>query len=236
MSHGMNRQGLLEMEREFSRRSFFGLLAKGLIVGAALEKMNPPLQPAVRTRRPDSALALQVYSAIGNLTVPVDQDPGWATFDPAISIYGMNTFVFQIFLANNTIAFDAFQDCLIFMDSVPVSLGVNTNFLDMNPSQQNQYVTDILAGNYNNDGWQDILNLAVNASVVSAKTTFYSNYPRHLANYGAEFQVLAPSNVRTGWDQMGLKGPVGQAEETALRAKFKNAPEVPGIDTRNPYI
>jgi hypothetical protein len=35
---------------------------------------------------------------------------------------------------------------------------------------------------------------------------------------------------------MGLKGPVGQAEETALRAKFKNAPEVPGIDTRNPYI
>ena len=52
MSHGMNRQGLLEMEREFSRRSFFGLLAKGLIVGAALDKMKPPLQAAVRTRGP----------------------------------------------------------------------------------------------------------------------------------------------------------------------------------------
>jgi len=236
MRHGMNRQGLLEMEREFSRRSFFGLLAKWLIVGAALDKMKPPLQAAVRTRRPDAALALKVYGAIANLTVPVDQDPGWATFEPEISIYGMNTFVFQIFLANNTIAFDAFQDCLVFMDSVPVTLGVNTNFLDMNPSQQNQYVTDILAGNYNNDGWQDILNLAVNASVVSAKTTFYSNYPRHLANYGAEFQVPAPSNVRTGWVQMGLKGPVGQAEEATLRARFKDIQEVAGIDTRNPYI
>jgi hypothetical protein len=236
MRQEMHRDGLLEMEREFSRRSFFGLLARGLVVGAALEKISPPLQAALRTRRPDTAHAIQVYSAIGNLTIPTDQDPGWATFDPGISNYGFNTFVYQIFLANNNIAFDAYQDCLIFMDSTPVTLGYNTNFLAMGVDQQNQYLTDILAGNYYNDGWQDILNLAVNASVVSAKTTFYSNYPRHLANYGAEFQVIAPSAVKTGWDQMGLKGPVLQAEETALRAKFSGIQEIPGVDTSNPYI
>lgn len=233
----MNPKGLLEMEREFSRRGFFGLLAKGLTVAAAIEKLGPRLDAAIRTKRPDTAHALQVYGAIGNRTIPVDPDPGWATFDPGISQYGLSVFVFQVFLANNNIAFDAFQDCLIFMDSVPATLGVNTTFLGMGPVQQDQYITDILSGNYDSDGWQDILNLALNASIVSAKTLFYSNYPRHLAVPGAEFQVLAPSTVgRTGWDQMGLKGPVGPAEEVALRSRFSGITELPGVDTKNPYI
>jgi len=231
----VNRKGLLEMEREFSRRGFFGLLAKGLVVGAALEKIPAPLEAALRTRRPDTAHALQVYTAIARLTVPTDQDPGWATFDPAISLYGFNTFVYQIFLANNNIAFDAFQDCLIYMDGVPATLGYNTTFLAMGIDQQNQFLTDILAGNYENDGWQDILNLAVNASVVSAKTTFYSNFPNHLAKYGAEYQSF-PSSPATGFVQMGLKGPVGAAEETALRAQFFDSEEIPGVDLSNPYI
>jgi hypothetical protein len=232
----MHRQGLLEMEREFSRRSFFGLLAKGLVVGAALDKLTPPVQAAIRTRRPDTSHALQVYKAIGNLTIPTDQDPGWASFDPGISLYGLNTYVYQIFLANNNIAFDAYQDCLIYMDTTPVTLGYNTNFLNMGLDQQSQYLTDILAGNYDGDGWQDILSLAVNASVVSAKTTFYSNYPNHLADYSAEFQVIAPAPARTGWLQMGLKGPVGPVEEAALRSKYFDSEEVMGVDTRNPYI
>lgn len=230
------RQGLTEMEREFSRRSFFGLLTKGVVVAAAMDKLGSRLDAAVRTPPPDTAHALKVYSAIGNLTIPVDQDPGWSTFDPAISIYGMNTFVNQIFLANNNIAFSAYQDCLIFMDSVPVSVGLNTNFLSMGFTEQNQYLTDILAGNYDTDGWQDILNLAVNASVVSAKTTFYSNYPNHLAIPGAEYQTLPPPTVRTGFYQMGLKGPVGPVEEAALRARFTGIQELPGVDTSNPYI
>lgn len=232
----MNRQGLLEMERELSRRRFFGLISKGLAVGAALDRIKDPLEAAIRTPRPDAAHALKVYSAIGNLTIPVDQDPGWATFEPGISNYGMNTFVYQILLANNQIAFDAYQGCLIKMDSVPVTLGYNTNFLNMGLDQQNQYLTDILVGNFDADGWQDILNLAANASVVSAKTTFYSNFPNHLANPEAEYQVPAPSTLRTGWAQMGLKGPVGPEEEAALRKQHLGAQEILGIDTRNPYI
>jgi hypothetical protein len=230
------RQGLVAMEREFSRRGFFGLLAKGAVVAAAVDKLGPRLDAAIRMPIPDMAHALKVYSAIGNLTIPVDQDPGWSTFDPAISVYGMNTFVQQIFLANNNIAFSAYLDCLIFMDSVPATLGYNNNFLTMGFPQQNQYLTDILAGNYDTDGWQDILNLAVNASVVSAKTTFYSNYPNHLATPGAEYQTLPPPTVRTGFYQMGLKGPVGPTEEAALRARFTGVQELPGVDTSNPYI
>ena len=232
----MNRSGILEMERELSRRSFFGLIARGLGAAAALDRISPRMQAALRTRRPDTVRALKVYSTIGNLVIPVDDDPGWATFDPGISEYGLNVYVKQIFLANNQIAFDGFLDTLNNVDDVPAILGYDTRFLLMNPAAQNKYLTDIVTGNYENDGYQDILNLAINASVVSAKTTYFSNYPRHLATPGAEFQVLAPSKVRTGWDLMGLKGPVGPAEEKALRDKYFNAEEVPGIDTRNPWI
>ena len=235
IAYPIDPRGLLEMERQFSRRGFFGLLAKGLTMATAIETLGPRLKAAIRTKRPDTAHALQVYSAIGNRTIPIDQDPGWATYDPAISKYGFNTYVYQIFLANNNIAFDAYQDTLIFLDAVPAVLGGNANFLAMGPVEQDQYITDILSGNYDADGWQDILNLALNASIVSAKTTFYSNFPNHLAVAGSEFQSF-PTNVRTGFVQMGLKGPVGPVEEAALRAKFSGIQELPGVDTSNPYI
>ena len=35
---------------------------------------------------------------------------------------------------------------------------------------------------------------------------------------------------------MGFRGPVGPAEEAALRARAAGAPEIPGIDLRNPFI
>lgn len=231
-----HREGLLQMQKELSRRGFFGLVVKGVGVAAAIAAVAPNAAAAIRTRRPDTATALKVYSAIGNLTVPVDQDPGWATFDPGISQYGFNTFIYQVFLGNNNIAFDAFQDCLVYMDSVPPTLGYNTNFLNMGIYQQEQYLTDILSGNYNQDGWQAILSLAVNASVVSAKTLFYSNYPNHLAAPNSEYQNPFASGLVTGWVQMGLKGPVSAAEETALRKKYTGIQELPGVDTSNPYI
>ncbi len=232
----MNCESLLEMEREFSRRGFFGLFGKGLVVAAAFDQLGPKANAAIRTQRPDTAKALAVYSALGNIVIPVDEDPGWATFDPGISAYGLNTFVYQIFLANNNIAFDAFLDTLVFLDSFPVTRGTNTNFLRMPFAQQTQYLTDILSGNFEADGWQEILNLAVNASVVSAKTLFYSNYPRHLAVPGVDIQVPINPAVRTGWAQMGLKGPVGATEEAALRERFTGIKELPGVDTRNRWI
>jgi hypothetical protein len=232
----MNPEGLLLMEQELSRRSFFGTFAKGLVVASALSRVAPEAKAAIPMPPPDTVTALAVFSAIGNITVPVDQDPGWATFEPGISQYGLNTVVYQVFLGNNIIAFDAYEDCLVYMDSTPPKLGYNTNFLNMGIDQQNQYLTDILAGNFDTDGWQAILSLAVNASVVAAKTLFYSNYPNHLAVPGAEFQNPFASGLVTGWVQMGLKGPISQAEETALRAKYTGIQELPGIDPSNPYI
>jgi hypothetical protein len=102
--------------------------------------------------------------------------------------------------------------------------------------QQEQYLTDILSGNYDQDGWQAILSLAVNASVVSAKCLFYSNYPNHLATPNSEFQNPFSGGLATGWVQMGLKGPVGQAEEIALRTQYSNVQIVLGPDFSNPYI
>ena len=35
---------------------------------------------------------------------------------------------------------------------------------------------------------------------------------------------------------MRFKGPVGPEEEEQLRAKAADAPELPGVDWRNPFI
>jgi hypothetical protein len=232
----LDREGVLELEKELSRRAFFGKVFHTVGAAAMISTAIPAASAAIKTKRPDSVTGLAVYGAIGNLVVPVDQDPGWATFDPGISDYGMNFFVKTVFLANNQIAFDAYVDTLNLLNNAPVILGYQTKFLTMGVDQANKYITDILSGNFDYDGYQAVLSLAVNASVVSAKTLFFSNYPRHLATPGAEFQVLAPSPVATGWDMMGLKGPVGADEEAKLRSRYYDAVEVPGVDFRNPWI
>ena len=45
-----------------------------------------------------------------------------------------------------------------------------------------------------------------------------------------------PSPVKTGWDIMGYKGPVGPQEESELRAKFFDTEELPGVDPDDIYI
>jgi hypothetical protein len=71
--------------------------------------------------------------------------------------------------------------------------------------------------------------------LLSARAVFFSNYPKHLA-LDSEFQIYPPSNIRTGFDISGFKGPVGPDEEAALRKKYFDAPTIPGIDFSNPWI
>jgi hypothetical protein len=42
--------------------------------------------------------------------------------------------------------------------------------------------------------------------------------------------------VKTGWQIMGFKGPVGPAEEAQLRARYSNITVNPGVDPKNPYF
>ncbi len=231
------RASLVEIEREVSRRAFFSTFVKATGLSVAFDRFGPKLfgadgeKDATETRLP-----YLVYSALGKLVIPVDEDPGWATFEPGITTYGVDVFVRQVLLGGNFLAFLGFLNSLAAINEVPVLASYGPRFLNMSTAAQDKYFSDMLTGQFENDGYQDILGFASGLTLISTKGVFFSNYPRHLAIPGAEFQVRAPSPVKTGWDIMKLKGPVGPTEEKALRDRYFEAEEVPGVDPTNKYI
>lgn len=42
--------------------------------------------------------------------------------------------------------------------------------------------------------------------------------------------------MKTGWDIIGFKGPVGPDEEKQLRDRYFDVAVLPGMDPNNPYI
>ena len=70
------RESLVEMEN-VSRRSFFSGLVKGAGVAVAYDRFGPQL-----FAQSDPRLPYRIYSALGNVIIPVDDDPGWKTFEP----------------------------------------------------------------------------------------------------------------------------------------------------------
>ena len=226
------RSTLEALELQITRRSFVSGMVKGAGLAAVFDRFGSSLFAQDQT---DPRLPYRVYSAIGNIVVPVDEDPGWATFEPGITNFGVDVFVRQILLGGIFPAFLGFLNSLIAMNEAPVVATYGPRFLDMTEDAQTKYYGDILTGQFENDGFGDVLGYASGLSIVSTKGTFYSNYPRHLSVPGEEYQVRPPSPVKTGWDIMGYKGPVGPQEENELRAKFFNTEELPGIDPDDIY-
>jgi hypothetical protein len=72
--------------------------------------------------------------------------------------------------------------------------------------------------------------------LLGAKQTFFLNFPRHIPRRNVEFQQVLGMSPKSGWDIMGFRGPVGPQEEQELRKKSIDAPELPGVDWRNPWI
>ena len=227
------RSSLEALEHEVSRRSFLQTMVKGAGLAAAFDRFGPTL---FAQGQGDPRLPYKVYGAIGNVVIPVDEDPGWSTFEPGITNFGVDVFVRQILLGGVFPAFQGFLSSLAAMNEAPVVATYGPRFLDMSDSAREKYFGDVLTGQFENDGFGDVLGYAAGLSLISTKGTFFSNYPRHQAVPGAEFQVRTPSDVRTGWDIMGYKGPVGPEEEAQLRAKFFNAQELPGVDPDNTFI
>jgi len=227
------RSTLEALEQQITRRSFVCGMVKGAGLAAVFDRFGPRL---FAQQQSDPRLPYNVFSAIGNVVVPVDEDPGWATFEPGITNFGVDVFVRQILLGGIYPAFLGFLNSLIALNEAPVIATYGPRFLDMTEAAQTKYYGDILTGQFENDGFGDVLGYASGLSLVSTKGTFFSNYPRHLAVPGEEYQVRPPSPVKTGWDIMGYKGPVGPQEESELRAKYFNTEELPGVDPDDIYI
>jgi hypothetical protein len=239
------RTALGELSRTVSRRGFFGkvIRASGLVAAfdqlgpAVFAQKQPPQKTAHAATTPFILLPYQVASAIGRIVIPVDQDPGWATFDPGITQYAVDVFAGQVFLGGNKLVFQGYLGTLSAFNEIPVDIGYsNLTFLEMGPDFQATYFGAALAGLFELDGVQDILNTAALLSLVAVRGTFFSNYPYHIADRNAEFQIIPPHDLKTGWDIMQYPGPIGPSEEQQLRERYFNAEVVPGVDPSNPYI
>jgi hypothetical protein len=231
------REALVEMEKVLSRRAFFMKIVKGAGVAAAYDRFGPKLFGS--TPQEDQAnynAALKIFGAFGRLVIPVDNDPGWATFEPDITVYGLDVYIRQVFNLGNNLAFAGFTQAVVAFNETPPVIGYGPKFLDMNTSAQGDYLTSVLTGSFENDGVSDILSFAAIFMLLGSKQVFFLNFPRHLATPGADIQQVMGNSPKTAWDIMQFRGPVQAAEEAALRARAANAPELPGVDWRNPYI
>ena len=235
------RTALGELSKTVSRRGFFGKVIRASGLVAAFDRFGPEMFAAKTPPKKDAGpfipLPYQVASAIGRLVIPVDQDPGWATFDPGITQYAVDVFAGQVFLGGNALVFQGYLGALSAFEEIPVDIGYsNLTFTEMSPEFQATYFGAALAGLFEADGVQDILNTAALLTLVAARGTFFSNYPFHIADRNAEFQIIPPHNQKTGWDIMQYPGPLGPAEEKQLRERYFNVEVVPGVDPTNPYI
>ena len=229
------RESLMEMEKVLSRRAFFVKIATGAGAVAVYDRFGPSLfgdaaaEPLER--------ALEVFGAFGRLVIPVDRDPGWATFEPEITRYGLDTYVRQVFTLGNDLAFGGLLQAINAYNEIPPQIRFGPRFLEMPLNAQADYLTKVLSGSFEFDGVQDILSFGAIFMLLGVKQTFFLNFPRHLATPGAEYQDdLLGNSPKTGWDIMGFRGPVGPEEEAELRARSQGAPELPGVDWRNPFI
>ncbi len=231
------RDALVEMEKVLSRRAFFIKIAKGAGAAAAYDRFGPRLFGAEdRTPAAKFDESLQIFGAFGRLVIPVDQDPGWATFEPEITQYGLDVYIRQVFALGNSLAFDGLTQAIVAVNEMAPLIRYGRKFLEMTTREQGDYLSNILVGNFENDGVGDILSFGSIFMLLGCKQTFFLNFPRHLATRGSEFQQLTGFTPKSGWDIMGFRGPVGPEEEDALRKRTLNAPELPGVDLRNPWI
>ncbi|MBI3895862.1 MAG: hypothetical protein HY313_08000 [Acidobacteria bacterium] len=229
----MMREAIEHLERELSRRAFLKKAATGAGIAFFWERFGMKFASAQSSTTDPKA----VFSAIGNIVIPVDEDPGWATFEPEISQYALDVMVKQVFLRGNELAFQGVLDTFRVMNEIPPMINYATiQFLQMSQTLQAKYLGDIFTGQFENDGVQDILFLAAFVGIFSTKAVFFSNFPNHLAIPGAEFQVRPSGPQKTGWEIMNFKGPIGPEEENALRAKYMDAEILPGVDPKNPYL
>jgi hypothetical protein len=225
------------MEKTLSRRAFFMKVGKGLGVVTAYDRFGPRLFGTTpQTDRDNYLQSLKIFSAYAQMVIPVDDDPGWATFEPDITVFALDVYIRQVFNLGNELAFNGFTQAVVAFNELPPVIRWGRRFLEMSLENQGIYLSNILVGNFENDGVGDILGFAAVFMLLGCKMTFYQNFPKHIANPNNEFQQVLNNTPKTGWDIMGFRGPVGPEEERALRARSANAPELPGVDWRNPLI
>jgi len=234
------RKAFLEMEKAVSRRAFFRQALKGVAIGAgsvaAFDRFGPRLFGQSQSDLQHYDLGLKIVSAFGQMVIPVDQDSGWATFEPDITTYTLDVYIRQVFNLGVNLSYYGYLQAVAAFNTLPTQINYGPEFLNMDVPTRSQYLSDILIGNFENDGVQDILAFAGIFMLLATKMVFFQNYPHHLADPDSEYQNVLGNTPNTAWDMMKYRGPVLAAEEAALRAAAKNAPELLGVDFSNPWI
>ena len=128
-----------------TRRAFFlriGKAAGGLGAAAAYDRFGPALFG--QAARPTLATVLPIFRAFGKLVIPVDEDPGWETFEPGISEYALDVYIRQVFALGNQLAFDGLLAAMNGFNEFPPIIGYGPKFLNMNQRAQGDYLSNVL--------------------------------------------------------------------------------------------
>jgi len=190
-------------------------------------------RPPKTVRRRRTRIPYLVYSAIGNVVIPVDDDPGWSTFRAGHHRIRDGCVVRQVLLNGNPLAFGGFLATMSILNDVPKLVEYGPEFLQMSPAAQDKYFGDILTGQFENDGFGDPLGFASGLSLISTKATFFLELSESPGCGRRGVSGPDEEQRETGWDHYGLRGPVGPQEEAQLRAKYFDAEELPGVDPTN---
>ena len=143
----LTREELLGLDQALSRRAFFRKTwtTAGLLASAAAFQGKLKADTT-------ADIAYAVMGAVGNIVIPVDEDPGYATFEPGISRYCLDGFVKQVVLAGDENGFGYMLRALNTMNEAPSILENGHRFLEMNLDEQEQFYTKCFTGTYENDG------------------------------------------------------------------------------------
>jgi len=84
-----------------------------------------------QTDRQNYLQSLQIFGAYGRMVIPVDQDPGWATFEPDITVYGLDVFIRQVFNLGRDLAFNGSRKPFVAFNELPPVIRYGRRFLEM---------------------------------------------------------------------------------------------------------
>jgi len=146
------RKAFLEMEKAVSRRAFFRQALKGVAIGAgsvaAFDRFGPRLFGQSQSDLQHYDLGLKIVSAFGQMVIPVDQDSGWATFEPDITTYTLDVYIRQVFNLGVNLSYYGYLQAVAAFNTLPTQINYGPEFLNMDVPTRSQYLSDILIGNF----------------------------------------------------------------------------------------
>jgi hypothetical protein len=202
-----------------TRRRFLRQTGLGILATSAVEQVSAAPQAAIAV--PASATPLQVVSALGDTLIPTEepQYPGYRRLES----FNISTYVWnQLRVVDRVTP----QNLVLFNESSKVAM--DKTFLELDSAERARHVDRLFAETDGDTAAHKVLRQARERIF----GVFYRNFPYHTIDRDAKgtpiasdklHQIINPqkTDLITGWNIAGYRGPLSWAEEEDRRARFK---------------